>query len=144
MILHRRIPSVQELKELHQGKPYEKTYEIEICHVTPTLPVLCEEHKKTNRNLSVANLHIHNGSKDLKPYVCYPPQIMAAADAIKIAEQWAVGTIFQIITGCDINWLCNTISYYKVNSNAKADGKTPFTIASDAIKQWFNMEIKVL
>lgn len=84
---------IKNFYEKYSGNIPEETVEMMIEHSNPfTIPKLLE-----------AKTHIHQGN-DGKWYICYPREINSLEEAIELAKNWALGTVFHMQERADISW----------------------------------------
>ncbi|MCF7834426.1 hypothetical protein K9M48_00020 [Candidatus Gracilibacteria bacterium] len=78
----------------YSGKIPDKNVEMRLDESAPfTFPTLVD-----------SKIHIHLG-KDMEWYICYPPKINSMEEAITLAKNWAILTIFHLKYNVDPNIL---------------------------------------
>jgi hypothetical protein len=50
-----------------------------------------------------AKTHLHRGNDD-EWYICYPKQIKTMEDAISLAKNWCLVTVFHMMQRADVSW----------------------------------------
>ena len=94
--------------------------------------------------LLTAGTHLHKGN-DRRQYICYPQQIDTIEEAIKIASDWCLITVFHMKQRADVAWFESFGEWIITATKSGKENVSAFTEFPLWIQNgWLEWSVKVL